>query len=383
MIKCANKNILFYIYTAIVLLFSSWTIYYKLPYTSVFQFLLIIFIFKRCGKISKKRWTIFLSFLFISLWFYKPMNGIYPYGILRSVYISSLFLLCRNDINGVTKYLFKILTPIVAFGLCCHILRLGGLSPFGQITTVFTDNRYYDVYPFLVYQQGLYFRFNSIFDEPGYYGTIIALFLVLDNLDFSKRQNIILLAGGVLTLSFAFYLIIGIALLFKVIRNRSLLPIITIAVSLFCLYKFFPDLFEIFTSRQEFIGLTSGEFVDSRGGADSATYNLQLIHSRPWYNILFGNGHDSPLLYSRDNTDGIASSSIYRLIFQIGYIGVAYIIVFILATAQRKFYPFLFSCLFIMSLYQRPEIFDGIYIIMLASAIKLDDHIRIRQKHLN
>lgn len=373
MVKCANRNILFYIYTAIVLLFSSWTIYYKLPYTSLFQFLLIFFIFKRCVRISRRRWLLFLGFLFISLWFYKPMNGIYPYGILRSFYISSLFFLSRDDINGVIKYLFKILALIVAFGLVCHVLRLVGFSPFGQITTVFTDNRYYDVYPFLVYQQGLYFRFNSIFDEPGYYGTIIALFLVLDNLDFSKKQNIVLLAGGVLTLSFAFYLILGIALLFKVIRNKSILPLITIALLIFCLYRFFPDLFEIFTSRQEFVGLTTGEFTDSRGGADSAAYNLQLIHSRPWYNVLFGNGHDSPLLYARDNTDGIASSSIYRLIFQIGYIGVAYIIGFVLSKTQKNFYPFLFSCLFILSLYQRPEIFDGIYVIMLASAIKLDD----------
>ena len=307
------------------------------------------------------------------------MNGIYPYGILRSVYISSLFFLSRDDINGVIKYLFKILSLIVAFGLVCHILKLTGFSPFRQIATVFTDNRYYDVYPCLVYQQGLYFRFNAIFDEPGYYGTIIALFLVLEKLDFSKKQNIILLAGGVLTLSFAFYLIIGVALLFKVIQNRSILPLITIAVSVFCLYKFFPDLFEIFTTRQEFIGLTTGEFVDSRGGADSATYNLQLIHSRPWYNILFGNGHDAPLLYSRDNTDGIASSSIYRLIFQIGYIGVAYIIIFILSTTQKNNYSLLFSCLFILSLYQRPEIFDGIYIIMLAAAIKSEVPTRIRK----
>ena len=222
------------------------------------------------------------------------MNGIYPYGILRSVYISSLFFLSSDDIHGILKYLFKILAIIVAFGLICHILRLVGLTPFSQIATIFTDNRYYDVYPFLVYQQGLYLRFNSIFDEPGYYGTIVALYLVLDNLDFSKKQNIVLLIGGVLTLSFAFYLILGVALLLKAFLNRSILPFITIAVSIFCLYRLFPDLFEIFISRQEFVGLASGEFVDSRGGADSATYNLQLIHSRPWYNILFGNGHDSP-----------------------------------------------------------------------------------------
>lgn len=372
MFKGADKNILFYIYTSVVLIFTSWTIYYRLPYTSLFQLLLIVFIFKRCNVISKRRLALFGSFLFISLWFYKPMTGIYPYGILRSIYISSLFFLSRDDIDGIIKYTFQILSIIVVFGLFCHILRLLGFTPLRQITTVFSDNRYYDVYPFLVYQQGLYFRFNSIFDEPGYYGTIIALFLVLDNLNFQKKQNVILLAGGVLTLSLAFYLIISIAILFKAIRNKSLLPFIYIAILIFLLYKFFPDLFELFTTRKEFLGAASGEFTDSRGGADSAVYNLQLIHSRPWYNIIFGNGHDSPLLYARDNTDGIASSSIYRLIFQIGYLGLAYIIIFMLLTTQKKFYPFLFSCMFIISLYQRPEIFDGIYIIMLVSAIKLD-----------
>lgn len=300
------------------------------------------------------------------------MNGIYLYGVFKSIYLSSLFLLNKDDIESIIKYLFRILAIIVSFGLVCHILRMVGGSPFGQIATVFTDNRYYDVYPFLVYQQGLNWRFNSIFDEPGYYGTIVALYLVLDNLNFKKIENIVLLAGGIFTMSMAFYLIIGLALFFKAIRYKNFSPIVYTAIIFFIIAKLFPDLIDMFMTRREFIGLAEGEFSDSRGGADSAAYNMNLINSRPLFNVLFGNGNDAPLLYAKDNTDGIASSSIYRLIFQIGYMGLVYLIVFIVYFTKKQFYPFLFSCLFIVSLYQRPEVFEGIYVIMLAASFRLD-----------
>jgi len=50
-------------------------------------------------------------------------------------------------------------------------------------------------------------RLYSIFDEPGTLGTLIAFLLVGNNFNFRELRNLVLLVGGVLTFSLAFFVI--------------------------------------------------------------------------------------------------------------------------------------------------------------------------------
>lgn len=50
-------------------------------------------------------------------------------------------------------------------------------------------------------------RLYSIFDEPGTLGTLIAFLLVGNNFNFKDSRNLVLLVGGVLTFSLAFFVI--------------------------------------------------------------------------------------------------------------------------------------------------------------------------------
>ena len=86
-----------------------------------------------------------------------------------------------------------------------------------------------------------------------------------------------------------------------------------------------------------------GTYSDNRGDSDKA---IKFIHNMPFFNVLIGNGYDSPVKYFRDNNDGLASSSIWRMILQMGYLGVISVVLFIIGFTKKYFLNILFAFVF-------------------------------------
>lgn len=358
---------------AIIIVFASWTVYYRIPFMWGFYIIITFWIFAHYKHNAKKE-KLFWAFLFLSLWFYRPADfSISGGGIVKSLFISSLFLLEDDSQNRVIYCIRKVLTLVILIGVVLHVYGIFTGLAIPKITTIYGDNETYHVYPLLVYQEGLEsLRFASIFNEPGYLGTILGLLLLLDGFDLRDKKNLVLFIGGMLTLSVAFYVFALLGLLAYSIKKKSLKSLLIYAVlvtlSLIAIIHFFPDLWDFIVNRQEFSSLNEGEIESSRGGKDIFQVGVNAISKRPFINVLLGNGYDSPQLIT-NSTDQfvIAGSIIFRLIYQIGYIGLMYLIFFVWFNKKKGFIPLLFSIAFILSLYQRPHIFEPMYIIMLAS----------------
>lgn len=369
---------------AVIIVFSSWTIYYRLPFTWFFYLILLFWIFTHF-KYNPQKFGLFIIFLVLSLWYYRPADFSFSGGgFVKSFLISSLFLLDHKHQKQILEAIKDILFILVLIGVLFHISGIVAGLRLPEITTVYIDDRYYHVYPLIVYQYGLEsIRFASIFDEPGYLGTIIGLLLLLEGFNLNNFKNIVLFIGGVFTLSLAFYIFAALGFVTSSIYKKNfktlLFSVIAVVVVILVLSYYFPDVLEFFLNRKEFNSLGGGEFEDSRGGIEAFNENIKIISSRPFLNQLFGNGFDAPLLLFKYNTVSIASSSIYRLIFQIGFLGVIYLILFILINVEKKYVPIVFALAFILSLYQRPQIFEPMYIIMLAFVMKSSS----RVKHLS
>ena len=372
-----EKNKIFSFFFAVLILFNSWTVYFTVPVPTLFHaiYLLLLFLFFKDLTVKKTR--LFIVFFFISMWYFLPSDlefkGICT-GFYRSLVISSLFLLKDECIYYVYNYFVSILSLVLLFGIVAHILRFLDIFSFPQIDIVFRDERYYEVYFLHVYQSNTSMRFASIFDEPGYLGTLCGFLLALGRFDFKKYQNLIFLFAGMLSLSFAFYVILFVLLALYLIKERKISIMFAVfSVGLLLVYCF-PDFFSVIIERPELVSMSQGTgFQDSRGGTAGMRDNLDTIHSRSFINILIGNGYDAPLKLFKYNTVGIASSSIFRLIFQMGYLGLLSLLFFIVFNTKKQFHSLLFSLVFILSLYQRPHIFEMTFIFLLAYAFLLSE----------
>lgn len=279
-----------------------------------------------------------------------------------------MFLLDRMDLERIVVYLFNLIAIISTIGLVLYLCDNSGLIHIRQMAVVTKEDGFtYDVYPFFVTIRGIIGRFQGIFNEPGYLGTIVGFYLALDHFNLKKTINVLLVICGFFTFSLAFYLIVGISGIAYLLRERKLWPLFFVGLAYFALLKFFPDFVESFFARREFVSyVETGTLNDTRGGIEQMYESLSIIGRKPLINQLFGNGYDSYLTLFGDNSTSIATSSIFRLIYQVGYAGVVLLILFIIRNTPKEYYSLLFSTVFIISLYQRPQIYQAIFVVLLA-----------------
>lgn len=363
--QVAKADSIFCIFAAVVILFTSWVIYYTLPYKHVFELILAALILFRYHHFSKRNKNLYLIFVLISLWYYRPADfdfSVLATGIYKSLLFGLIFFLPESFLRGIFKYFRLILCILVAYGIVFHILRLLGIFTLPEIAIVFSDYRYYEVYPLLVYQFESAMRFSSIFDEPGYLGTLSVFVLILGGMNLTKWYNLVLLIGGILSLSFAFYVMLAIVLGIYIIKSQSYYVLLIIGVVVVLINTYLPEFFLPFLERDEMAIFFGGSYSDNRGNSNEA---IKFINNMPFLNILIGNGYDSPMRYFRDNNDGLASSSIWRMILQMGYLGVASVVLFIMGFIKKYFLNVLFAFIFILSIYQRPHIFELIFVFLL------------------
>lgn len=373
-----NKEKLYVLFSAIVILFTSWTIYYNLPYGFFFNIILTTWTLAKFNPLSIAKIKLFISFFIIAMWFYVPYDidiKSLMIGMMSAIIISVIFIIDDRTIRRILDVMFTLIAGIVTFGLVAHILRFLNIYEFPQIALIKTgDDRVYSVFLLHVYEElssGVLvsFRFNSIFDEPGYLGTITALYLIYQDFDFKKPINIFLLLGGIFTLSLAFYILTFPFLILKFIKKPRLFELIFFSIIIVLFITQLSGLLDIFLRRQEFYG---GEFSTSRGGWYDIKDSIMFLHNQDFFHLLFGNGYNAHrVMFIGTNSHGMDNSSIFRLFFQIGILGVINFILFIIYNVKKDKKSIFFIIAFIFSLYQRPQVFEPIFILLLAANMKL------------
>lgn len=220
------------------------------------------------------------------------------------------------------------------------------------------------IFPFM---SGELFRLSAIYDEPGVVGTVSALFLAATQFNIQNWKGKVLFISGILSFSFAFYVIIVIYLMFK--NVKTLLKLIAITLFLIILL---PD--EIKDNRlvknyvEEKINKTFSD-IDSVDNRTDSIFDNAYKDFLPTTNIYLGLGKDAT---ANLNT---GSSSYKTIIYNHGIIGFISILLFYIVLLYNiKYKNQLFQLIpfFIVataSIYQRPTLETIWYLVIFIGAI--------------
>ena len=213
-------------------------------------------------------------------------------------------------------------------------------------------------------------RLCGLFNEPGYYGTILALYLVADGVNLKKRGNLIMLFGGFFTLSMAFFVIIGVFLFFKSLKTPKIIIVLLIAVLLFFLIlhqlKESSDIINIFFERFAF---TDGKIAGNNRTSDLFDTYWQRFIVSP--SVLFGYGTGFIDYLQSLSREG--SLSYKQVVIEQGIIGAGLMWGSLLKAAIKKgkhIQSGLFVLLFFISIYQRPTVIFITYFVLLFGGIE-------------
>jgi len=364
-----NLDKMFAIYSAILILFTSYNVFYKLPLSPIFNLLMIILIFITNKSIEKIDFTFFVLFLIVFIRASIPHNFNVPITTLISLLvngllISSLFLIKRDILINIYKIFKIILTFILSVGFIFFILKFIGFDINPLTTYITTTGRYYNVYPLLVGEfviDGI--RFASIFDEPGFLGTILAFILVIEEFRLFRLQNLVFFISGIFTFSIAFYIIcaIGLGYMFRK-KLKTFLPIFILIIIIgFFLYNKFQPHFEIFIVNRMMIDDSYTLIGDNRGGVKENIDMFNDIYKSS--NFLFGRGISEAEDLNKINYR-IGSSSWGRILVENGLVFFIYLLALFYFYTKYKNKNYIFLFLFILSLYQRPQIFNSLFIML-------------------
>lgn len=218
-----------------------------------------------------------------------------------------------------------------------------------------------------------YYRFYSVFDEPGVLGTLAAFILYGNQYDFSKKTNVVILIGAIFTYSLAFYLLTILGWIYQ--SGKSLKKVLLSLFTISCLSFI---LIAVLAEDQAFQQSVMDRFMDisfdrieNRTGESVNTFWDKYIQSS---DCIFGMG----LSYIDTNFFDFGNSY-KRFVIEYGLVGLMMLIIMYINLVRKwnRFTMGLFI-LFVLSFLQRPFAFTAwqilIYTSIMASCVyKIDD----------
>ncbi|WP_303150584.1 hypothetical protein, partial [uncultured Cloacibacillus sp.] len=220
-------------------------------------------------------------------------------------------------------------------------------------------------------------RYSAMFNEPGVVGTFSALFLIAENFNLHLNKNRIILLGGILSFATSFYFMI---LIWFIVRNLSRFNLKNIlsVVMVFILILFLQNVNTPFAPLNRMIQSTriakvnnEWNFIGNNRQNKTFQEGEKNFYSAGISQILFGKGRgwatNSPL---------IAGSYTYKfLIFDHGILGIILILAWLViytyylnGIAHNPDVKY-FVLLFILSIYQRPDVMNIQYLALLIGGI--------------
>lgn len=161
-----------------------------------------------------------------------------------------VYLICANMDFSKKTYLYFSLFFAILMGLSIvaqFLFLTGALPSIGTIVNPGQD-RIYTVYPFLIREQTIDafsmqgIRFAGAYDEPGAIGTIAAVLLCIEKFRLKKWENIIFLITGLMSMSLAFYIILGgYSFLYVLVVRKNIILTLAIIASLGLFYNYTKD----------------------------------------------------------------------------------------------------------------------------------------------
>ena len=222
------------------------------------------------------------------------------------------------------------------------------------------NSLYYDykfAYLFVDNMDGI--RLCGLFNEPGYFGTMLALLLVSEKLDIRKPEVCIMLIAGLFTFSVAFFVTLAI---YIVVRFINKLPYLLLSlVILIYIARILPTLH--FEDRMLDILVQRLSFEDGKLSGDNRDYVNTDALMRTFNNstdVFFGRGMGA----TKD-----LGVSFLMIIIQMGYVGVFLTFGTLFWAgwkfAKKNLSALVFLACFFINIYQRTNVFNMNYFLLL------------------
>lgn len=333
--------------------------------------------------------------LFIAWLFHWFLDGFHVApGVDISIQASTLiliFLFCMMT-SRVWHYGFRVYRLFLIFssffGIIAFISFITGIIQPLETVDYYNksggENALYIVYPFsylfLGLQDGIEaVRLCGLFNEPGYFGTILALALVADGFNMRSIGNWMMLLAGCFTLSFAFFVLILLYWAIRAIRKIKVLFSI-VAFSALFLFVVLPKIPEDSPAGWLAQRFAYNKEEKKLAGDDRTTSAFDMYWDQAVRDgsIVFGKGGGF------FNNKDVGSLSCKKVIVEHGIV-FSFLLWGMLFFACLHFkrnnvtWWALLICFFV-SVYQRPSVFLFSYMIVLFGGIKNIDALLSNKK---
>lgn len=320
------------------------------------------------AKGSKLRATLYVlpTIVFVFLSYY---DAYIPHGfnvLLLTILLMISVLPDRDKIDTFIYYRrFVIISSLV--GILCALCYQLGLSFLYREVPYYTGRTIYiDFFVSYFCMQNGIPRLCGLFNEPGYLGTIAALLICADGMNFKHKGNWVLFVAGFLSFSLAFFLLVSFYFVAKSFRSAK--SVIIALFALFILYLLIsyaplPDGVQHIIERLQF---RDGDIAGDNRSNDVLDYAVVSMLSSK--NYMWGYGYG----YASDLTTMVLSYKSYILNFGLAGFALSFgTLLFAALKDVGKNVPLLlFVICFFISVYQRPNIFCLPYYVILLGGIQ-------------
>ena len=319
---------------------------------------------------------IWLSFSYIYIYDYNNSTfGIA--AVCNIIFLCSIFFCApSNLVKAVSLFRYYMIITALLGIIAFADFVTGGHLPH-EYADYYTEQEGYlyinYIFSYLVVQlDGI--RLCGLFNEPGYFGTFIAFFLIIDKIRLKKISNIILLIAGILSFSMAFFVLLGVGGIYYLIKNKYYYVVVAFVL---LVIAFIPILLNTNFENQAVERLkTRVEYIFNHDSKTEAVNELRRdrifndIETRfeSSDNKLFGYGSG----YCK--AKGAYDTSSYKLsIIEWGYVGfcMVYLLIILIAVLEtrRTIEVLFFIICFSISIVQRPQIFTPAYFLLLFGSV--------------
>lgn len=298
-----------------------------------------------------------LSALYINIQSLFISGEIYGYQYFLSLPVIICFLLLpqknKLQIQNVFIKGFAILIAISLFEYVIY-LSTGRALIQREVLRVESDGvqYFYHLLFNLIKYDNLIPRFQFVCDEPGRLGTLCAFLVFLTHNTNYRKEQIVFLLAGLFSLSFAFYVLLALSLLYFLKSKFVTMLFFLVILGIICFYSFQESIEKLIFARLEnFEG--------------RETYSMKVAIERMFANNeeWFGYGISAPM------PDGVGEGNtvgVIRELYKVGVIGIVIVLlqyVYILIKFNGKtFRTLMFVVIFLASYYQRSHIYDLAYL---------------------
>lgn len=337
---------------------------------------LFVAVFSSVSKHAKLTVGIAAPFIYFSLTTFHTNLGLSSAGVFDAFYsglrLIAFFFLTYKGQERVFELFRRFLIIVSVLGIIVFFAHVLSIPLPHRNVEYYTDSihaSYIDYYFGILFSELGAVRLCGLFNEPGAFGTFLALTLCAEKYDFKKKGNLILFIAGCCAFSVAFFIITAVHFILRTYQNKKVM-IPLLLVVLFILFvlpqmQFENPIIQMFVSRFVF---EDGMFTGDNRSSDFIDQTVSEVLSGS--NSLWGMGKGYLSFINYES----GASTYKTMLIDYGILGflLIYGSLFVTALKQCRKNPWAINLLicFMLSVYQRPNVYTLVYFVILFGGIQ-------------